>query len=221
MKYLIVNADDLGASPGITRGILTCHARGIVTSTSLMVDTPWSAEAAWEARPVSRLSVGLHAHLGDGEKPSEALRRQHDRFVVLMGRAPTHIDSHHNAHRDPALLGTFLAFSLAVGLPLREHSAARYVSSFYGQWGGESHPEQVSVEHLIGMFEREVRAGITELGCHPGYPDPRVASGYMGERELELATLCDPRLPGALAARSITLASFHDFDRLTATAVAG
>ena len=37
MKYLIVNADDFGASPGITRGILEAHADGILTSTSMMV----------------------------------------------------------------------------------------------------------------------------------------------------------------------------------------
>ena len=36
-KYLIVNADDFGASAGVNRGILECHTRGVVTSTSLMV----------------------------------------------------------------------------------------------------------------------------------------------------------------------------------------
>jgi predicted glycoside hydrolase/deacetylase ChbG (UPF0249 family) len=136
-----------------------------------------------------------------------------------MGRPPTHIDSHHNAHRDPRLLGSFLAFSRRTGLPLRGQSPARYFSSFYGQWNGESHPEQVSVESLIGMLEREVGAGITELGCHPGYADRHLASKYAAEREVELGTLCDPRLVGALAALGITLASFHDLDRLTATAV--
>jgi len=219
MRYLIVNADDLGAAPGITRGILEAHGRGIVTSTSLMVETAWSAEAAAAARPASGLSVGLHMHVVPGEGPGDALRRQYDRFVSLMGRRPTHVDSHHNAHRDPRLLETFLAFSRGVGLPLREHSAARYVSCFYGHWGGESHPEQVSVEGLTAILEREAGFGITELGCHPGYPDARVPSAYGVERELELATLCDPRLPATLAALGITLASFHDFDRLTATAI--
>ena len=55
MKYLIVNADDFGASPGITRGILEAHADGILTSTSMMVDTPWSAEAASLAGSAPRL----------------------------------------------------------------------------------------------------------------------------------------------------------------------
>ena len=46
MKYVIVNGDDFGASHGINLGILEAHQRGILTSTSLMVDTPWSEEAA-------------------------------------------------------------------------------------------------------------------------------------------------------------------------------
>ncbi len=38
VKYLIVNADDFGASRGINRGIAEAHTTGIVTSTSLMVN---------------------------------------------------------------------------------------------------------------------------------------------------------------------------------------
>jgi predicted glycoside hydrolase/deacetylase ChbG (UPF0249 family) len=228
MKYLIVNADDLGASPGITRGILEAHAHGIVTSTSFMVNTPWSREAAALARPASRLSVGLHVDLapcahgvtrGSAPAVQEAIRRQYDRFAQLMGRSPTHIDSHHNAHRHPSLLEGFLAVARETGLPLREHSPVRYFSNFYGQWSGESHPEHVSVESLLGMIEREAGDGITELGCHPGYHDPHLSSGYGREREVELATLCDPQLPGALARLGVRLASFHDFARLTASVV--
>ena len=37
VRTLVVNADDFGRSPGITRGVLRAHAEGIVTSTSLMV----------------------------------------------------------------------------------------------------------------------------------------------------------------------------------------
>ena len=45
VKYLIVNADDLGASRGINRAIFELHERGIVTSTSLMIRLPAAAEA--------------------------------------------------------------------------------------------------------------------------------------------------------------------------------
>ena len=44
MRYLIVNGDDFGLSPGVSRGIIEAHRHGILTSTSLMVDRP-AAEA--------------------------------------------------------------------------------------------------------------------------------------------------------------------------------
>src|SRR5437588_6327908 len=68
MKYLIVNGDDFGASHGINRGIVEAHQRGILTSTSLLVDTPWSQEAASLVRAAPDLSVGLHAHLRSAEQ---------------------------------------------------------------------------------------------------------------------------------------------------------
>jgi len=67
MRALIVNADDFGASPGITRGILEAHTHGILTSTSMMVDTPWSAEAAALSGAAPELSVGLHVVLEGAE----------------------------------------------------------------------------------------------------------------------------------------------------------
>ena len=36
-KYLVINADDFGASVGINQGIVESHTKGVVTSTSLMV----------------------------------------------------------------------------------------------------------------------------------------------------------------------------------------
>ena len=38
--------------------------------------------------------------------------------------------------------------------------------------------------------------GVTKLCCHPGYVDPNFDSEYHAERELELATLLDPRASG-------------------------
>jgi predicted glycoside hydrolase/deacetylase ChbG (UPF0249 family) len=215
MKRLIVNADDLGASPGITRGILEAHERGIVTSASLMVETPWSEEAATLARATPRLSVGLHVVLPEGDAARKgALERQMARFAALMRRMPTHLDSHHNVHHDPRHLPAFLALARAAALPLRGHSSVRHYSGFYGRWAGESHPEHVSVANLGRMLAREVGEGFTEFGCHPGYHDACVPSDYAAEREVELATLCDPRLRGTLVTLGITLAGFDEVGRL-------
>ena len=72
MKRLIVNADDFGRSPGINRGIIAAHERGIVTSASLMVRWPAAAEAAAYARAQPRLSLGLHLDLCEWEYRGEA-----------------------------------------------------------------------------------------------------------------------------------------------------
>ncbi|HEX6535689.1 MAG TPA: ChbG/HpnK family deacetylase [Gemmatimonadaceae bacterium] len=229
VRYLIVNADDFGASRGINRGILDAHRHGIVTSTSLMVTTPWSEEAAVLARQAPELDIGLHVDLSgttlecgtglfNGEHCDAELRHQVQRFHALVGRAPTHVDSHHNAHRDARLLPSFLKIAHRHRLPLREHSPARYCSKFYGQWGGETHLEQIGVRGFARLLDGEVGEGITELGCHPGYIDPELRSGYVIEREAELRTLCDPDLPTLLAARRIRLIHFGDLDALARSA---
>src|SRR5438874_1227353 len=106
MKYLIVNGDDFGASAGINRGIVEAHCRGILTSTSLLVDSPWSGDAAERARDLPGLSIGLHIDLPERstnrslpDGVAAELERQFFRFKELVGRPPTHIDSHHNVHR--------------------------------------------------------------------------------------------------------------------------
>jgi len=64
-KYLIVNADDFGQSPGVNRGIIEAHEQGIVTSASLMTRWLAAGEAALYAQEHPKLSVGLHLDLGE------------------------------------------------------------------------------------------------------------------------------------------------------------
>jgi predicted glycoside hydrolase/deacetylase ChbG (UPF0249 family) len=225
MKYLIVNGDDFGGSRGINRGMIEAHRRGILTSTSMIVNMPWSEEAARLSHAVPELGVGLHAHIAiDAMHPSAGvaeadtfraeLDRQFLRFVELMGRLPTHLDSHHNVHRDPRLLPHFLDLARQYDLPLREHSTVRYFSKFYGQWHGQTHLEQISTGNLARLLETEIQEGVTELSCHPGYFDPDFSSGYSIERETEFRTLCDPAIRQVLAEQSIQLVSFRDLGGL-------
>jgi predicted glycoside hydrolase/deacetylase ChbG (UPF0249 family) len=207
VRRLIVNGDDFGAGSGINRGVLEAHERGILTSASLMVDRPGAEEAAELATGHPRLGVGLHVVLTreDAERvvspegAGEEIERQLERFRTLLGRPPTHLDSHHNVHFEPAYEALFLDAARRHSLPLRGYSEARYVRRFYGQWDdGSTHLELVSIEGLEEVLESEVGEGVTELGCHPGRPDPDFRSSYSSEREAELRTLCAP------AARAVT-----------------
>jgi hopanoid biosynthesis associated protein HpnK len=62
-RRLIVNADDFGRSPSINAAVTRAHREGILTSASLMVNEPASAEAVALARENPTLGVGLHLTL--------------------------------------------------------------------------------------------------------------------------------------------------------------
>ncbi len=71
MKNLIVNADDLGWTAGVNRGIVEAHRNGLVTSTSLLANGAAFEEAAEIARTNPELGIGVHLNLSDG-KPTAA-----------------------------------------------------------------------------------------------------------------------------------------------------
>jgi predicted glycoside hydrolase/deacetylase ChbG (UPF0249 family) len=71
---IIVGADDLGLSPGVTQGILEAHRHGVVRSTSLLVTFPGADEAAALARAERGLEVGLHVDLVGGTPASDPAR---------------------------------------------------------------------------------------------------------------------------------------------------
>ena len=66
MKNLIVNADDLGWTPGVNRGIVEAFRNGIVTSTSLLANGAAFADGVEMARAAGGLGVGMHLNLTDG-----------------------------------------------------------------------------------------------------------------------------------------------------------
>jgi hopanoid biosynthesis associated protein HpnK len=67
MRNLIVNADDLGWTQGVNRGIAEAHRNGIVTSTSLLANGFAFEGGVRAARESPRLGVGVHLNLSDGK----------------------------------------------------------------------------------------------------------------------------------------------------------
>ena len=66
LKNLIVNADDLGWTEGVNRGIAEAHCNGIVTSASLLANGVAFALGVELARTTPGLGVGVHLNLSDG-----------------------------------------------------------------------------------------------------------------------------------------------------------
>ena len=66
MKSLIVNADDLGWTEGVNRGIAEAHRKGLVTSASLLANGRAYESALRVASANLELGVGVHLNLSDG-----------------------------------------------------------------------------------------------------------------------------------------------------------
>jgi predicted glycoside hydrolase/deacetylase ChbG (UPF0249 family) len=227
VRTLIVNADDLGLSPAVNAGIAAAHERGIVTSASLMVRQAAAPAAAGYANAHPALAVGLHVDLGqwdyvngewmvayercaaDDEAAVEAeCRAQLERFRRLLGRDPTHLDSHQHVHMSEPAATVVARLAAELGVPLRARGI-RYEGGFYGQSGkGEPVPEAIGVERLLEIVSA-LPAGWTELGCHPGL-GMRDESSYGAEREQEVRALCDPRARKAIELAGVALRSFAE-----------
>lgn len=225
-RCLIVNADDLGFHEAVDRGILTAHEHGIVTSTSLMVRGQSAAQATEHAKRLGRLSVGLHVDLGewvlrrgqwlpryqvvdleDAGAVAAEISRQFKVFRDLMGRDPSHLDSHQHVHRNEPVRSILLGLARKLGVPLRGHSRAQYNGTFFGQGkDGQPLPWQTSADALNSIL-CGLAPGVTELCCHPGEVG-NYESDYKSERTTELQAICDPSVRRTVHDKAVQLLSF-------------
>jgi predicted glycoside hydrolase/deacetylase ChbG (UPF0249 family) len=100
-KRLIVNADDLGRTPGINAGIFEACERGLVTSATLMVGFSAAEEAAFEWSRTPGIGIGLHAALTGGRPllpPAEV-----PSLVDEEGRLPATPEGLDGAHPDEVM----------------------------------------------------------------------------------------------------------------------
>ena len=68
MKKLIINSDDYGRTPDISRGIREAHLNGVVTSTTCMMNIPTTAAAiAIAIKETPDLGMGVHLVLTMGK----------------------------------------------------------------------------------------------------------------------------------------------------------
>ncbi|WP_288790551.1 chitin disaccharide deacetylase [uncultured Enterobacter sp.] len=148
-NLLIVNADDFGLSKGQNYGIIEACRRGVVTSTTALINGEAVEHAAQLSREVPELGVGLHfvLTLGQPLSPMPGLTRdgqlgkwiwemaeqnalpldeiareldcQFNRFVDVFGHEPTHIDSHHHVHMIPAIFPLVAEFAQRKGVAMR------------------------------------------------------------------------------------------------------
>ena len=224
---LVVNADDLGLTPGINEGIFRAWDHGIVTSASLMVCRPHADAAVSGARERPELGLGLHLDLGswvqrdgcwvESERPVDLsdeaavrneVERQAERFRQMVGRPPTHLDSHQHIHLGADASAPVAALADRLRVPLRGVTPGiSYEGGFYAQdRHGASHPDWVSVPSLVRIL-RGLGPGVTEIACHPGLSGD-APDAYRSERSLELLTLVSPDVRRSIDDLDLQLCSF-------------
>jgi predicted glycoside hydrolase/deacetylase ChbG (UPF0249 family) len=157
-------------------------------------------------------AAAARATAEDVRRETEA---QIERFTRRFGRPPTHLDSHHHAHRQPGIMDAVLDVVVSAGLPLRSQDPGfreglrrHGVATPDHFLGGDDPAPFWTVERLLDALA-SLPLGITELMCHPGRYDETLAySRYGRERETELAALLHPEARATIERLGIELASF-------------
>jgi predicted glycoside hydrolase/deacetylase ChbG (UPF0249 family) len=243
VRTLIVNADDFGLTRGVSAGILAAHRHGIVTSTTVLVTAEIDREQLARARDAG-LGLGLHMNLTLGRPLTRArslvdgrgafvrdprraaagaaahevraeAEAQVERFEKLLGRRPTHIDTHHHVGLYPPVRDVVLEVARARGVAVRSQDAVartrarsagvRTTDHFFGEAGPDAYWSSArTLAHL-----RALPPGVSEFMCHPGRFDDELGySRYGRQREVEMTGLGTAGARGAAAALGIELRHF-------------
>lgn len=145
---IIFNGDDFGLSPGCNAAIADCAKKGLLRSTSIMMNMPYAAQAADLAKDLPFLSVGIHFNLTVGTPMTKTypltkedgtfskdilheeanlsrediyaeLLAQYQAFVQMFGRKPAHINSHHGLEQNRTARSVMQQMSRDYDIPMR------------------------------------------------------------------------------------------------------
>jgi len=227
---IVTSATLMANAPGARRGAEVARANpglGVGVHLVLTYARPLSDALSIPSlvEPDGSFPRGPSAIVGKTRvRTDEALREfraQFERARTLLGREPTHFDTHHWVQEEPAVFDALLALARETGLAARHLSARerellraagvrttdRYTREFQG-------PRPIDAAALTEILERIAAAGegSTELMCHPGEPDAELdrTSAYAGDRAVELTTLTGPAVRSKVAEIGFVLSTYGD-----------
>ena len=200
MGRLIVNADDFGLTPGVSRAIIELHAAGLVTSTSLMARAGATEEAIELACATPSLGVGCHVVLVDGES------------ILPPEKIPSLVDA--RTGRFPDSLTAFLLrlFTGRIRAEEIEAEAAAQIAHLQERGVRLTHIDTHKHAHMFTAVLRPVLRAARAAGIravrHPFEPEwaVRAAIGAPLARALQIAALrpLGPRSRKILAQEGFT-----------------
>jgi predicted glycoside hydrolase/deacetylase ChbG (UPF0249 family) len=200
------------ATPSLDVGVHLTLTYGRPVSDPSVVPSLVEADGSFPRGPAAFRGTGRARR----EEVLAEYRAQYGRARELIGRAPTHLDSHHWLHDEPAIEWAIARLAAEIGAAVRPHDegqrdrlraqGVRTVDHYRRDFQHEGHVDVATLEQVLDT----VADGVTELGCHPGEPDAELArtSAYAALRVDELATLTDARIKVAVSRNGIALSDF-------------
>ncbi|MBN2094735.1 MAG: ChbG/HpnK family deacetylase [Candidatus Aenigmarchaeota archaeon] len=175
MIKLIINADDFGYSPVFNEKILDLLERGVIKSTTVMVNRLYKTQERQIKRLIAlekagRIGVGLHIEFPSGLPTEEDMDNQYKKFKEIFGFNPSHIDLHKRIS-DESFVKTVSEFAKSKGLPVRNHG-------FKTKAKMTTHPAFYNPTWVLYLSEckdflEKAKDGEScEIITHPGEYDP-------------------------------------------------
>ena len=154
----------------------------------------------------------------DADDISREAVAQIGRFKELVGRDPSHLDSHKYLHSCSPFAAPVAVAAAENGFPVRAMNSGErellratgvaFADRFEGRYHGLD-GDGVGLSLLLELI-RSIRPGVTELMCHPGHVDGELAdSSYRLDRECELQALCSMELKRLIDQSDICLSNYE------------
>lgn len=231
---LIVNSDDFGLTPGVNLGIIDALKRGILTSTTAMMNMPGIEMAADLSQANPELGVGLHLVLTAGRPLVEGHKTIVDdqgnflKNAVLVNKKDVDIEEVYREY--VAQMEKFIALfgrkpthidghHHTHAYPHTKEATLRLAKTYdisYVRHLGEIpfivdfYAERVTVDHFKQILDQHLDVDTIELMVHVGFIDVELMqlSSYNYPRVKELETLISAEAKAYIKDKGITLTHF-------------
>lgn len=219
-RYLIVNADDCGLSAGINKGILEAHQRGIVTSTTVMVNLPDAADGIRLLQSEApNIGIGLHFNITHGKPLSEnvsSLTREDGAFYGVQefyGGAKDRFDPDEVRREHEAQFARFVELAGVVPDHMDSHHGTTY-----------NHPSafevmlKLAAQHTIPLrggqrsLDNEAIAAVYAANPKPRWPENMYFGFFDKTAHVETLLRDLPSLPEGVTEMVCHPGYAHDVD---------